>query len=202
LRLARYRYEEHALAVELASQLPDWEPIYSRRLKRASVLMNQSRCCVSIARKGIIYAAYFINEIPRAVNMSHLLTEFDDLPTAETREMPPIERVLIFCTSDAVMQAMDKALDSKLPQRLRQCFLLPYPQGVEWFKRMWSPEILKFMAARFPGYYPSNRDMFHFEYTLEVIEEKKKAALEREKGLTFLPLWFAGQHASVDPAAD
>jgi site-specific recombinase XerD len=37
-------------------------------------------------------------------------------------------------------------------------------------------------------------------YTHETIEEKKKAASEREKGLTFLPLWCAGQHATVDPA--
>ncbi len=43
LRLERYRYEEHALAVELVSQLPVWSPVYARELKQTNKVQRQSR---------------------------------------------------------------------------------------------------------------------------------------------------------------
>ncbi len=177
LRLERYRYEEHAIAVELVSQLPDWTPVYARELKLTNQIQRQSRICVAISRNNVQYAVYILADNPRAATLAGLRSDMDSLhlkrrnPKSDSDmkgirvEMnglssAGINKALIFCTSADIMQT----IGNEPPAGLLECCLLPYPQGVDAFRRYHSKEFAVFLQKRFPGLKQSKYPFAHYEY--------------------------------------
>jgi hypothetical protein len=61
-----------------------------------------------------------------------------------------IKHVLIFCTHTTTLDTFAQAL-SKPPESLIECCLLPYPAGIEYFKRQSSLEFQMFINDHIPG---------------------------------------------------
>ncbi len=154
MHLERYHYEEHALAVELVSQLPLWSPVYARELKRIKKIQNSSGICVTISKDNTQYAIYIITKDTPEGMLKLNRSEISNLP------LSGINRVLVFYTSDSIMQTVG----FKPPDGLRECCLLRYPEGVASLKRWFSPEFQSFMQTRFPGMKPCSRPFAHFEH--------------------------------------
>jgi DNA-binding Lrp family transcriptional regulator len=144
LRMERYRYKEHSLAVELMSQLPDWIPTYARELKQKSQVQRGSRIGVTIKKDTRQYAVYIIADNPKQITLRQICTEMSEL------SMAGIKHVLIFCTHTTTLNTFAQAL-SKPPESLTECCLLPYPAGIEYFKRQSSLEFQMFINDHIPG---------------------------------------------------
>jgi hypothetical protein len=144
LRMERYRYKEHSLAAELMSQLPDWTPTYARELKQRGKIQRPSRIGVTIKKDNRQYAVYIIADNPKQITLRQICTEMGEL------SMTGMKHVLLFCTNNAIMQTFMQAL-SKPPAGLEECCLLPYPAGIEYFKRQSSLEFQMFINDHIPG---------------------------------------------------
>lgn len=159
LRLERHRYEEHALAAELIAQLPGWTPVYARELKQQNKVQRPSRIAGIISKNNVQYAVYVIADNPKAATLKQLCSEMNELHAAD------INRVLVFCTSEAIMQTIGGGLiNGNPPQGLKECCLLKYPQGINPFRRLFTHEFQTFIRTRFPGMKPCTRPFAHFEW--------------------------------------
>jgi hypothetical protein len=143
-RLENFQFEEKALAFDLASRLPDWTPTYARILKRQSQVPNPSRAGLAIERGDQKYLAYVIAENPRKDNRKKIVDEF------ASRDLSNFKRVLFFCTTDTIMATFTNAFKEP-PDNLKEFCLLPYPQGVEFFRQAHSPELREALSKTFPG---------------------------------------------------
>ncbi len=202
LCIERYRYEEHALAVELVSQLPVWSPVYARELKQANKVQRQSRICVAIRGNNVQYAVYILADNPKTATLADLRSDMDSLhakrqdPKSDSGDMRNIrsemrslfsagvDRALIFCTSAAIMQT----IGNEPPTGLDECCLLQYPQGIASFRRYYSHGFSAFLQASFPGLKRSKYPFAHYEnrdafITILVHNDlvKRNALIERTK---------------------
>lgn len=154
LRLQKHRYEERSIAVELLSLFSDWDVRLAREVKHAGDIQRSAHLLAVISRSSLRYAVYVLTHEPRPATVRFLRAEMRDLHHSG------IERVLMFCASPAIMQAFDETP----PDGLKEFCLLPYPEGVQSLKRLFSPDFKIFMNARFPGLTPSRRPFAHFEW--------------------------------------
>jgi hypothetical protein len=156
--MERYRYKEHSLAAELMAQLPDWTPTYARELKKRSMIQRPSRMGLIIKNGNRRYAVYIIADNPKLITLRQICTEMGELYTLPAG----IKHVLIFCTHTTTLNTFAQAL-SKPPESLTECCLLPYPHGIESFKRQSSFDFQCLINSLFPGAKPSTRSCIDYE---------------------------------------
>jgi hypothetical protein len=156
-----YCYGEHALAVEIASQLPGWEPVYGRQLKRTTTsklliqIMRSSRMSMTISKGKQTYAVYAIVNNPKSITLKQIISDMNSYTK--------LRHVIIFCPNDAIMQTFVQAIGDRPPQDLTECLLLPYPEGIKYFKRANSPELYASLEKAFPDLQPSTRPGVDYE---------------------------------------
>jgi DNA-binding Lrp family transcriptional regulator len=154
LRIDRHRYQEHSIIVDIASRFPGWIVTYPRELKNKNIVERKSRLCMTLSWGDMIYAVYLFTEVPNAATLHAFLSEIGGLPAHK------ISKIVVFCTSPEILQAIAAAEIKKVAE----CCLLPYPQGVDAFRRSHSKEFAAFLQNRFPGLKPSKYPFAHYEY--------------------------------------
>jgi len=154
VRVQKHQYEDRALAVELLASFPGWDINFGIELKRQNIVQQSSIIAGTISHNGLKYALYLISCIPRQTTIHFLLAEMRDLQYAD------INRVAIFCTSQDIVEA----LTVTPPDGLREYCVLPYPEGVFWFKQLFTKRFHVWLSNRFPGVKPCRRSFAHFEW--------------------------------------
>ncbi len=155
LRIDKHRYEEHAIAFDIASHFPDWKVAYPRELKRQSIVERGSRLCMTLGEGDARYAVYVFTNIPSAAALHTFLTEIGELRAHHIR------RVMVFCTFPEIIHAIGAVHIIGVTDC---CCLLPYPGGIASFRRAHSPDFQNFMKTLFPGVGPCSRPFAHYEW--------------------------------------
>lgn len=154
LRLEKHRYREHEIIINLLTEFPDWEFTFAIDLKRRETVQNSSKLGAVIRKDTLRYGIYVLTNRPRPATVVFLRSEMADLRNSG------IERLLVFCTAPEIM----RAFGDDTPDGIREFCLLPYPEGVQSFRQLFTPEFKAFINARFPGLTPSRRPFAHFEW--------------------------------------
>lgn len=154
VRLLKHQFKDRALAVELLLSFPDWDSTFGIELKRQGLLERGSRIVGTVSRDNLKYAFYFLSYKPRSKTVTSLQSELEDL------RLWDITRVAIFCTTAKIINA----LDLEPPSNIEECYLLPYPAGVDSFRRIFTDDFVAFINQRFPGIKPCTRPFAHFEW--------------------------------------
>ena len=154
LRIDRYRYQEHSIIVDIASRFPGWIATYPRELKSKNIVERKSRLSMTLSRDNTKYAVYLFTNAPDKATLHAFLSEIGGLPAHQ------ISKIVVFCTSSEIMQVIAAAKIKKVSE----CCLLPYPDGIASFKRLFDPEFHAFLRTRFPGIAPCVRDSAHFDW--------------------------------------
>lgn len=154
VRLLKHQYEDRALAVELLLKLPEWDSSFGIELKRRGMLERRSQVAGVIQHSNMKYALYILSCLPKPGTVTYMRAEQRDL------RLWGIERVAVFCTTKKIIES----LDLEPPDGIKECCLLPYPAGVNSFKRIFTQDFRTFVNQRFPGVRPCRRPFAHFEW--------------------------------------
>lgn len=154
LRLERHRYEEHSILVDIMRDFLDWDFTFAIDLKRIEIIQCRTKLGAVISRDALRYGIYVFTNKPRPATLVFLKSEMSALRSSG------IERLLVFCTSQEILDSFEP----DPPDGLREFCLLPYPEGVDSFKYLFTPDFRAFMTTRFPGLTPSRRPFAHFEW--------------------------------------
>ncbi|KUK10384.1 MAG: hypothetical protein XD50_1355 [Clostridia bacterium 41_269] len=155
LRIAKHRYKEQAITVDLMTQFPDWDFTLAIHLKRKQVIENGAQVNAFLKINNTKYGVYILTNVPRKKTLQILKTEMTNLRLID------IERILAFYTNPKIAEAF---YETELPSGVQELCLLPYPAGVSYFKQLYNPEFHSFVKERFPNLSSSNRPFAHFEW--------------------------------------
>mgnify|MGYP000846264635 CR=1 FL=1 len=153
IRVKKHQYKDRVLAVDVLSNFQDWEIEYAIELKRREVVERRSQISAVISKGSLQYGVYIQAHTPRPSTVCFLQSEMREL------HMAGIERVIIFYLTSDYTEVFDKA-----PDYIKECCLLPYPAGVNSFKRIFSQDFRAFINQRFPGLKPCRRPFAHFQW--------------------------------------
>jgi hypothetical protein len=154
VRIQKHQYRNRALAVELLLAFPEWDISFGIELKRQDMIERRSQIAGVIERSNLKYALYVISNIPTPGNVTFIRSELRDL------RLWGIDRIGIFCTNKKIIEAMT----IEPPKGIKECCLLPYPAGVDSFRRIFADDFVAFINQRFPGVKPCTRPFAHFEW--------------------------------------
>jgi hypothetical protein len=154
VRILKHQYKDRALAVELLLAFPEWDISFGIELKRRDMIERRSQIAGVIERNNLKYAFYLISHIPSPGNVTFIRSELRDL------RIWGIDRIGIFCTNKKIIEAL--TIDP--PTGIKECCLLPYPAGVDSFRRIFAEDFVALINQHFPGVKVSNRPFAHFEW--------------------------------------
>lgn len=153
IRVKKHQYKDRVLAVDVLSNFQDWEIEYAIELKRRGVVERRSQISAVISKGSLQYGVYIQTHTPRPSTVCFLRSEMREL------HMAGIERVIIFYLTSDYTEVFGKA-----PDYIKECCLLPYPAGVNSFKRIFTQDFRAFINQRFPGLKPCRRPFAHFQW--------------------------------------
>jgi len=153
IRVKKHQYKDRVLAVDVLSNYQDWKIEYAIELKRREVVERRSQISAVISKGRLQYGVYVQAHTPRPSTIRFLKAEMRDL------HMAGIERIVIFYLTSDYPKAFEEA-----PKQIKECCLLPYPEGIDSFKRIFTKDFVAFMNQRFPGLKPCARPFAHFEW--------------------------------------
>lgn len=153
IRVKKHQYKDRVLAVDVLSNFQDWEIEYAIELKRREVVERRSQISAVISKGSLQYGVYIQAHTPRPSTVCFLRSEMREL------HMAGIERVIIFYLTSDYTEVFGKA-----PDYIKECCLLPYPAGVNSFKRIFTQDFRAFINQRFPGLKPCRRPFAHFQW--------------------------------------
>jgi len=153
IRVKKHQYKDRVLAVDVLSNFQDWKIEYAIELKRREVVERRSQISAVISKGRLQYGVYVQAHTPRPSTIRFLKAEMRDL------HMAGIERIVIFYLTSDYPKAFEEA-----PKQIKECCLLPYPAGVDSFRRIFTKDFVAFMNQRFPGLKPCARPFAHFEW--------------------------------------
>jgi len=153
IRVKKHQYKDRVLAVDVLSNFQDWEIEYSIELKRRELVERRSQISAVISKGSLQYGVYVQVYTPRPSTIRFLKAEMRDL------HMAGIERIVIFYLTSDYPKAFEEA-----PKQIKECCLLPYPEGIDSFRRIFTKDFVAFMNQRFPGLKPCARPFAHFEW--------------------------------------
>lgn len=146
---------QRADLINLVFELPDWEIMFSKEVKLERGINRGAWIGAHIKKGEIEYGVYMLAAgNPRPVTVGRLWREINELPAKSL-----IQRAIIFCYSVQSMGAMINKIEDP---SVRELLMLPYPNGLEVFKRYHSDGFRKLIAQRFPGPSPSGRKFADF----------------------------------------
>ncbi len=154
VRIKKHQCKDRALAVELLLRFPEWHVRFGIELKRQNLLERRSQVAGIIERSNLKYAIYMLSHVPTSGNVTFMRSEMRDL------HLWGIERIAVFCTNKKIIEAMTV----EPPSGIKELCLLPYPAGVDSFRRIFTKGFVAFMNQRFPGLKPCARPFAHFEW--------------------------------------
>jgi len=154
VRIQKHQYKDRSLAVGLLLAFPEWDVSFGIELKRQDMIERRSQIAGVIERNNLKYAFYVISHVPTPGNVTFIRSELRDL------RIWGIDRIGIFCTNKKIIEAMT----IEPPRGIKECCLLPYPAGVDSFRRIFAEDFVAFINQRFPGLKVSNRPFAHFEW--------------------------------------
>ncbi len=154
VRIKKHQCKDRALAVELLLRFPEWNVRFGIELKRQNLLERRSQVAGIIERSNLKYAIYMLSHVPTSGNVTFMRSEMRDL------HLWGIERIAVFCTNKKIIEAMT----DEPPSGIKELCLLPYPAGVDSFRRIFTKDFVAFMNQRFPGLKPCARPFAHFEW--------------------------------------
>ncbi len=154
VRIQKHQYKDRSLAVGLLLAFPEWDVSFGIELKRQDMIERRSQIAGVIERNNLKYAFYVISHVPTPGNVTFIRSELRDL------RIWGIDRIGIFCTNKKIIEAMT----IEPPRGIKECCLLPYPAGVDSFRRIFTNDFVAFINQRFPGIKPCTRPFAHFEW--------------------------------------
>ncbi len=153
IRLRKHQYEERVLAVDVLSHFSDWSKEYAIELKRRGLIERKSQVSAVIQKGKLQYGVYALAHTPKQSNMLFLHSEMHDLQTTG------VDRFLVFYKTPDLPEAFGYP-----PTGIKECCLLPYPAGVDSFRRIFAEDFVALINQHFPGVKVSNRPFAHFEW--------------------------------------
>jgi len=153
IRLRKHQYKERVFTVDVLSHFPDWTKEYAIELKRNGLVERKAQISAVISKGNLQYGVYALTRIPKQSTMCFLHSEMHDLQTTG------INHFLVFYTTPGLQKAFGYP-----PSGIKECCLLPYPAGVDSFRRIFAEDFVAFINQRFPGLKVSNRPFAHFEW--------------------------------------
>ncbi len=149
-RVRKWNKSQRADLIDLVFKLPEWEIKFGTEIKRERGLNRGALISALIKKREIEYAIYMLaTETPRAVSIGRLWREINELPAKSF-----INRAIVFCYSPKGMSAMVSKTTKPL---VKELLLLPYPYGLEIFKKYQTDYLKNIIMQRFPGAAPSGR---------------------------------------------